>query len=161
MVLFIRKLRHKLSYMNRRFGLTSLEKMTIKSVGEHIEILINISTLTGTSKLDKLIKGLSKTYMDMIIADDSSPRTRIKKHPFYTSEQVDPATSYIYFRYLKDDLPRLHRALGLDALGGSVRLENGMEFGTEEALLILLYKFTFPTRNIQLVQMFGRHRQSI
>jgi len=31
-----------------------------------------------------------------------------------------------------------------------------MEFGTEEALLILLYKFTFPTRNIQLVQMFGR-----
>ena len=145
MVLFIRKLRHKLSYKNRRFGLTSLEKMTIKSVGEHIETLINISTLTGTSKLDKLIKGLSKVYMDMIIADDSSPRTRIKKHPFYTFEQVDPATSYIYFTYLKDDLPRLHRALGLDALGGSMRLENGMEFGTEEALLILLYKFTFPT----------------
>ena len=126
MVLFIRKLRHKLSYKNRRFGLTSLEKMTIKSVGEHVETLINISTLTGTSKLDKLIKGLSKVYMDMIIADDSSPRTRIKKHPFYTFEQVDPATSYIYFTYLKDDLPRLHRALGLDALGGSVRLENGM-----------------------------------
>jgi len=30
MVLFIRKLRHKLFYKNRRFGLTSLEKMTIK-----------------------------------------------------------------------------------------------------------------------------------
>ena len=30
-----------------------------------------------------------------------------------------------------------------------MRLENGMN-------LILLYKFTFPTRNIQLVQMFGR-----
>jgi len=99
MVLFIRKLRHKLSYKNRRFGLTSLEKMTIKSVGEHVETLINISTLTGTSKLDKLIKGLSKVYMDMIIADDSSPRTKIKKHPFYTFEQVDPATSYIYFTY--------------------------------------------------------------
>ena len=37
-----------------------------------------------------------------------------------------------------------------------MQLENGMEFGTEEALLILLYKSTFPTRNIQLVQMFGR-----
>jgi len=31
-----------------------------------------------------------------------------------------------------------------------------MEFGTEEALLILLHKFTSPTRNIQLVEMFGR-----
>jgi hypothetical protein len=67
MVLFIRKLRHKLSYKNRRFGLTSLEKMTIKSVGEHIETLINIFTLTGTSKLDKLIKELSKAYMDMTL----------------------------------------------------------------------------------------------
>jgi len=56
----------------------------------------------------------------------------------------------------KEDLPRLHRALGLDALGGSVRFDNGMEFGTEEALLILLHKFTSPTRNIQLVEMFGR-----
>ena len=46
--------------------------------------------------------------------------------------------SYIYFTILKDDIPRLHHALGLDALGGSVRLENGMEFGTEEALLIHL-----------------------
>ena len=50
MVLCIRKLRRKMSYKNRRFGLISLEKMTIKSVGEHIETLINISTLTGTSR---------------------------------------------------------------------------------------------------------------
>ena len=57
--------------------------------------------------------------------------------------QVDPATSYIYFTILKEDLPRFHHALGLDALGGSVRLENGMEFGTQEALLILLYKFIY------------------
>ena len=48
------------------------------------------------------------------------------------------------------------KPLGLEALGGSVRFDNGMEFGTEEALLILLYKFTSPTRNIQLVEMFGR-----
>jgi hypothetical protein len=56
----------------------------------------------------------------------------------------------------KEDLPQLHRALGLDALRGSVRFDNGMEFGTEEALLILLHKFTSSTRNIQLVEMFGR-----
>jgi hypothetical protein len=47
-------------------------------------------------------------------------------------DQVDPATSYIYYTVLKEDIPRLHHALGLDDLGGSVRLENGMEFGTEE-----------------------------
>ena len=155
-MLIVRKARHKHSYKNRRFGLTSIEKMTIKSVSEHLDTLINISILTGTSKLDKLIKGMCNIYMDIIITDDSSPRTRVKKHPFYTFDQVDPATSYIYYTVLKEDLPRLHHALGLDDLGGSVRLENGMEFGTEEALLILLYKFTFPTRNIQLVQMFGR-----
>jgi hypothetical protein len=45
MVLCIRQLRRKMPYKNRRFGLISLEKMTIKSVGEHIETLINISTV--------------------------------------------------------------------------------------------------------------------
>jgi len=145
-----------MSYKNRRYGLTSLEKMNIKSMCEKIETLCNISTLTGTNKLDKLIKGMCNIYVEAIIADDSSPRTRVKKHPFYTFDQVDPATSYIFFTVLKEDLPRLHRALGLDALGGRARLDNGMEFGTEEALLILLYKFSFPTRNIQLVEMFGR-----
>jgi hypothetical protein len=101
MVPFIRKLRHKLSYKNRRFGLASLEKITIKSVGEHIKTLINISTFTGIFRLEKLIKRLCKPYMDMIIADDSSPRTRIKKHAFYTFEQVDPATSYIILHTLR------------------------------------------------------------
>ena len=152
----IRKTRHKLSYKNRRYGLTSLEKMTIKSIGEKIDTLCNISSSTGTNKLDKIIKGMCKIYMETIIADDTPPNTRVKKHQFYSFDQVDPTTSYIYYTVLKEDLPRLHRALGLDALGGSVRLDNGMEFGTEEALLILLYKFTFPTRNIQLVEMFGR-----
>ena len=155
-MLIIRRTRHKLSYKKRRFGLTSLEKMTMKSVGEHVDILCNISNLAGTTKFDKLIKGLCNVYMDIIIADDSCPRTRVSKPSFFTFEMVDPDTSYIYYTFLKEDLPRLHTALGLDALGGSVRLENGMKFGTEEALLILLYKFTFPTRNIQLVQMFGR-----
>ena len=93
--------------------------------------------------------------METIIADDTPPKTRVKKHQFYTFDQVDPTTSYIYYTVLKEDLPQLHRALGLDALGGSVRLDNGMEFGTEEALLILLYKFTSPTRNIQLVEMLS------
>ena len=161
MTLIVRKARHKLSYKNRRFGLTSLEKMTLKSVGEYIERLSNISMLNETFKLDKLIKKLCNIYMDIIIADDLTPRTRIKKHPFYMFDQVDEETSYIYYTVLKKDLPRLHQALGLDALGGSVQLENGMEFGTEEALLILLYKFTFPTRNIQLVQMFGRDHSFI
>ena len=155
MTLIVRKTRHKLSYKNRRFGLTSLENMTLKPVGEYIERLSNISMLNETFKLDKLIKKLCNIYMDIIIADDLTPRTRVKEHPFYMFDQVDEETSYIYYTVLKKDLPRLHQALG-DALGGSVRLENGMEFGTEEALLILLYKFTFPTRNIQLVQMFGR-----
>jgi hypothetical protein len=130
--------------------------MTIKSIGEKIDTLCNISNSTGTNKLDKIIKGMCKIYIETIIADDAPPHTRVKKHPFYTFDQVDEDTSYIYYTVLKEDLPRLHRALGLDALGGSVRLDNGMEFGTEEALLILLYKFTFPTRNIQLVEMFGR-----
>ena len=94
--------------------------------------------------------------MSIIIAEDLSPRRRVRKHAFYKFDHVDPTTSYIYYTILKQDLPRLHRALGLDDLGGSVRLENGMEFGTEEALLILLYRFTFPTRYIQLVPMFGR-----
>jgi len=156
MTLIVRKTRHKLSYKNRRLGLTTLERMTIKSVGEHIETLCNISNLTGTFRLDKLIKRMCNIYLDMITADDSSPRRRVKKHPFYTFDRVDPTTSYIFFTVNKEDLPRLHTALGLDALGGSVRLDNGMEFGTQEALLILLYKFTFPTRNIQLVEMFGR-----
>ena len=142
-MLIIRRTRHKLSYKKRRFGLTSLEKMTMKSVGEHVDILCNISNLAGTTKFDKLIKGLCNVYMDIIIADDSCPRTRVSKPSFFTFEMVDPDTSYIYYTFLKEDLPRLHTALGLDALGGSVRLENGMKFGTEEALLILLYKFTY------------------
>jgi hypothetical protein len=37
--------------------------------------------------------------VEAIIADDSSPRTRVKKHPFYTFDQVDPATSYIFLQY--------------------------------------------------------------
>ena len=155
-MIIVRKTRHKLAYKNRRLGLTCIEKMSIKSLGYYINKLCNIANLSGTMKLDKLIKGLCMTYMDIIIAEDSSPRTRIRKHPFYTFDRVDPTTCYIYYTILKHDLPRLHRALGLDALGGSVRLDNGMEFGTEEALLILLYRFTFPTRYIQLVEIFGR-----
>ena len=87
MTLIVRKTRHKLSYKNRRLGLTTLERMTIKSVGEHIETLCNISNLTGTLRLDKLIKGMCNIYMDMIIADDSSPRRRVIKHPFYTFDR--------------------------------------------------------------------------
>jgi len=96
-----------------------------------------------------------------MIPEDLSERSRIKKHPFYTFDRVDPSTCHIYYTFLPQDLPRLHRALGLDALGGSIRLENGMEFGTEEALLILLYWFTFPTRYIQMVPIFGRDHTSI
>jgi hypothetical protein len=99
--------------------------------------------------------------MNIILSEDLSPRSRVLKHPFYTFDRVDPTTCYIYYTILPQDLPRLHRALELDALGGSIRLENGMEFGTEEALLILLYRFTFPTRYIQLVPIFGRDHTSI
>jgi hypothetical protein len=59
-----------MSYKNRRYGLTSLEKMNIKSMCEKIETLCNISTLTG--------KGMCNIYMESIIADDSSPRTKIR-----------------------------------------------------------------------------------
>ena len=62
MTLIVRKARHKLSYKNCRFGLTSLEKMTLKSVGEYIERLSNISMLNETFKLDKLIKTVQYLY---------------------------------------------------------------------------------------------------
>jgi hypothetical protein len=42
--------------------------MTLKSVGEYIETLSNISILNETFKLDKLIKRLCNIYMDIIIA---------------------------------------------------------------------------------------------
>ncbi len=90
----IRKIRHKLSYKNRRYGLTSLEKMTLKSIGEKIDILCNISNSTGTNKLDKIIKGMCNIYMETIIADDTPPNTRVKKHQLYTSDQVDPTISW-------------------------------------------------------------------
>ena len=80
--------------------------MTIKSVGEHID--------TGTNKFDKSIKGLCNIYMDIIITDDSSPRTRVSKPSFYTFEMVDPATSYIYYTFLRGDLPRHDYILHLD-----------------------------------------------
>ena len=73
----IRKTRHKLSYKNRRYGLTSLEKMTIKSIGEKIGTLWNISNSTGTNKLDWIIKGMFNIYMETIIADDTPPNTRV------------------------------------------------------------------------------------
>ena len=71
-MLIARRTRHKLSYKKRRFGLTSLEKMTMKSVAEHIDILCNISILARTKKFDKLIKGLCNVYMDIIIAEGTS-----------------------------------------------------------------------------------------
>ena len=98
-MLIVRRTRHKLSYKKRRFGLTSLEKMTIKSIGEKIDTLCNISNSTGTNKLDKIIKGMCKIYIETIIADDAPPHTRVKKHPFYTFDQVDPETSYIFLQY--------------------------------------------------------------
>ena len=100
-MLIIRKARRNMSYKNRRYGLTSLEKMNIKSMCEKIETLCNISNLTETNKLDKLIKGMCNIYMETIIADDSSPRTRVKKRPLYTFDQVDPDTSYIFFYSIK------------------------------------------------------------
>ena len=42
--------------------------------------------------------------MDIIIADDLTPRTRVKKHPFYMFDQVDEETSSIYYTVLKNDL---------------------------------------------------------
>ena len=77
----------------------------MKSVGEHIDILCNISNLAGTKKFDKLIKGMCNVYMDIIIADDSSPCTRVSKPSFFTFEMVDPYTSYIYYTFFKKDLP--------------------------------------------------------
>ena len=73
--------------------------LTLTLTFAKIEALCNISNLTGTNKLDKLIKGMCNIYVEAIIADDSSPRTRVKKHPFYTFDQVDPATSYIFLQY--------------------------------------------------------------
>ena len=160
-MIIVRKTRHKLVYKNRCLGLTCIEKMSIKSLSYYINKLTSISTLAGTFKLDKLIKALCMIYMNIIITEDLSPRRRVLKHPFYTFDRVDPETCYVYYSILPQDLPRLHRALGLEALRGSIRLENGMEFGTEEALLILLYRFTFPTRYIQLVPIFGRDHTSI
>ena len=74
-----------MSYKNRRYGLTSLEKMNIKSMCEKIETLCNISNLTGTNTLDKLIKGMCNIYMETIIADDSSPLSCV---PIFTSSSV-------------------------------------------------------------------------
>jgi hypothetical protein len=78
--------------------------MTLKPVGEYIERLSIISMLNETFKLDKLIKKLCNIYMDIIIADDLTPRTRVKKHPFYMFDQVDEETSSIYYTVLKNDL---------------------------------------------------------
>ena len=106
--------------------------MTIKSIGEKIDTLCNISSSTGTNKLDKIIKGMCKIYTETIIANDTPPYTRVKKHQFYTLDQADPTTSYIYYTVLKEDIPRFHRALGLDALGGSVRLDNGISSPSQQ-----------------------------
>ena len=51
--------RHKLAYKNRIIGLTCIEKMSIKSLVLYIvDNLSSISILTGTFKLNKLIKAL-------------------------------------------------------------------------------------------------------
>jgi hypothetical protein len=111
--------------------------MTIKSIGEKIDTLCNISNSTGTNKLDKIIKGMCNIYMETIIADDTPPNTRVKKHQFYTFDQVDPTTSYIYYTVLKEDLPRLHRALGLDALGVCEFSFDGLTCG----LILLFFQY--------------------
>ena len=82
-MLIVRTARHKHSYKNCKFGLTSIEKMTIKSVSEQLDTLINISILTGTSKLDKLIKGMCNIYMD---------RTRLLEQGSKASKNVGNTT---------------------------------------------------------------------
>jgi len=66
-MIIVRKTRHKLAYKNRRLGLTCIEKMSIKSLALYIDNLSSISTLTGTFKLNKLIKALCMVYMNIII----------------------------------------------------------------------------------------------
>ena len=62
-MIIVRKTRHKLAYKSRRLGLTCIEKMSIKSLVLYIDNLSSISILTGTSKLDKLMKGMCNIYM--------------------------------------------------------------------------------------------------
>jgi len=57
-MIIVRMTRHKLAYKNHRIGLTCIEKMSIKSLAWYIDNLSSISTLTGTFKLNKLIKAL-------------------------------------------------------------------------------------------------------
>ena len=66
-MIIVRKTRHKLAYKNRRLGLTCIEKMSIKSLALYIDSLSSIPILTGTFKLNKLIKALCMVYMNTII----------------------------------------------------------------------------------------------
>ena len=84
----------------------------------------------------------------------------IRNHFFRTFDDVQEDICYNRYRFLKQDLWRLHRALRLDQLGPCIKCDTGKSnvnrFGTEEALLILLHRFAFPTRYVDMVPFYGR-----
>ena len=98
---------------------------------------------------------LIAAYVTLSYNDDLPIRVRTRPTMRKINDFSD-ADCYIRFKFTKPDLHRLHSALKLDAFGGSVRMANGSQFGTEELLCLGLNRFSFPQKFGELTHVFGR-----
>jgi hypothetical protein len=118
-------------------------------------------------EMDALFHGLVESYTTMKVIDVPDPV--INRAPVaLTFNDVDEDSCYNRYRFLKPDLWRLHKALKLDEFeDGYIRVGSPAspskynKYGTEEALLILLHRLSFPTRFADMVSIYNRDINSL
>ena len=154
---YIRTTKKRTSYQKRHLALSSVERMDIKQIERCLNYFLLVKATIDSplpDEMDALFHGLVESYTTMKVIDVPVPV--INRTPVaLTFNDVDEDTCYNRYRFLKPDLWRLHKALKLDEFGdGYIRVGSPAspskynKFGTEDALLILLQRLAFPTRDI-------------
>ena len=154
----IRRPPSHMSYVHRFASLSSLEQMELRQTRKSIlEIMILKETAESgvEDHVEMMLQYLILQYKYIVLTIDIPMRVRIKP----TERRFNHFTeSYCYnhFRFNRADLHRLYHALRLDQFNGTVKMDNGSKFETEEVMMITLSRLAYPQKFGLMVSVFGR-----
>lgn len=107
--------------------------------------------------MDTILTALAAEHLEfeeilLLMLASAQPPTHLK-YPRLSIDALSDEECLKLFRFKKEDLPRLQRALGLaESYTGPVRLR----WTGTEGLCILLRRLAYPNRLTDMVPIFGR-----
>ncbi|XP_033104576.1 uncharacterized protein LOC117107124 [Anneissia japonica] len=122
--------------------------------------LIDLFVNMASNVMDLLFVALAEDVLEpeeYLLLSDLNTNNNIdvpykEYNKFYLESYTDDECN-AYFRFMKDDIYRLKMALKID---DEIKCANGLKIQGIEMLCILLKRFAYPCRYIDMVPMFAR-----